>query len=218
MQKTLEIAEEIPAIRPLSFFALEHDIPYMPAAIGRKKFLKKPFLLPSSEILTGEEDFADIAMGWNEEGIYLALEIRQPFEQSNFPAFSKGDALEVFLDTRGQKTRSITKFCHHFVFLPVEVNDIKALEITKFRMEDSHELADPSVLLVETQFAAKSYCMSIHITRDALYGFDPNQSKNLGFTYILHRKEGKPQSFSCAPQEYHVAKHPQLWASCKLLK
>ncbi len=213
----IEKFEEIPPLSPLGFFHVSHRVPYISLSKNKKKNIDRKFLLPSTETLSSKKDFAKIYMGWNEEGIVLIIDVHQPFSQASFPAIEKGDGLEIFIDTRPGTARSISKFCHHFIFLPKEENEVTAKEITKFRMEDNHELADPALLINSSEFLSVSYTMHIHIHAEALHGFDPQLVDQIGFCYTLHRKNGSPQTFSEEPEQFQVAKNPQLWANCTLV-
>ncbi|MBI2812250.1 MAG: hypothetical protein HYX67_15670 [Candidatus Melainabacteria bacterium] len=166
-----------------------------------------------------EERFAEVALAWNETGIFAAAFVDKAFEESAYPRFSDGDAVELLFDTRDRKTAGFpTRFCHQFVFLPQAVQGIHAQEVTHFRTEDTHPLCDAGDLQVEAEFEKKSYSLQIYIPAQCLHGYDPSSFEKIGFTYRIHRFKGAPQHFSLSSQHFTLEQHPRLWASFNFSK
>lgn len=208
--------EALPTISPISCFSLNFTIPFATDTFFNKKKYRERDFLPNTQIASDQEIFGDIRLGWNPQGIYLIIQVHQPFENSSSLEATKGDAIEIFIDTRDQKSLSLTKFCHHFIFLPAAVDDILSKEITEFSVENTRKLADSQDFLNNVTFGKRGYQMEICIMANALYGFNPIDIKTLGFTYLLHRKSGSSQYFSCSPKEFKIEKSPALWASGRL--
>jgi len=205
-----EILQQLPPISPLHFFSVEADLKY-------GKEIKKGHLLPEFTDLLGEIYFTDISMAWNEEKILLDIRVKKPLEEVFYPDYQKGDAMEFFFDTRDLKTAGVpTKFCHHFLILPKEVQGIRAQELSKFRAEDSHPLCDGADILVETEFKTKSYELKVTFPSIVLHGYDPFSFGRLGFTYRIHRSGGDPQHFSTPSLFYKIEQQSSLWSSLKL--
>lgn len=199
---------QFPSLFPETFFASSakgYKADKLPTGRGRKKFL-----LPDASIILGEEKFADVFFFWNEEGIGIVCDVQIPFTDCLYPRFEEGDCLEVFIDTRDLKEAgAVHRFCHHFLFLPTEVQGVRALEITHFRGEDKHPLADPSLLIVEAEFGTKSYSLYTHIAKEALYGYDPATFRKVGASYRLRRARSNPQHF---PTSF-IERFPSLWST-----
>lgn len=203
-------------LTPANFFAISCDCHYL----SKKKFIPSfsTHSLPNTSSLCHEYSFAQMAMGWHEEGIGIQIDIDQPYTHSNFPDVEKGDSVELMIDTRDLKSAGFnTRFCHHFYFLPKTIDDNQYGEITRFRTEDSHTLCDPGLLRCDVSFSRNGYKMKIFIPSQCLYGYDPKQFDRLGFTYRINRRNGKPQHFSVVTHEFQVDQQPSLWASIKLV-
>lgn len=214
----LETLEKIPAIAPLEFFSLECNLLFSEKSPLLKRSSDK-YLLPSTCDLLNEKQFANVWMAWNETGIFVNVEVLIPFEECQFPQFSEADALELFFDTRDLKTASfLTRFSHHFLFLAKSVQGVQCQEITRFRTEDTHPLADPHRLQISSHFEKSSYTLDIFIPKDCLHGFEPTTFNRLGFTYRIHRKKGKPQHFALSSEHFKIEQHPKLWACLHLRK
>jgi hypothetical protein len=213
-----ETLEAYPPLAPLEFFSLEGRILYSKSAPS-SKLMKRSFLLPDTSEWLAEERFADVALAWNEEGIFVDVFVEQAFEEAAYPRYFEGDAVELFFDTRDLKTAGFaTRFCHQFVFLPQPVQGIQAQEITHFRTEDTHPLCDAAELQVNTEIESKKYAMQIFIPASCLHGYDPATFDRIGMTYRIHRFKGSPQHFALSSQHFSLEQHPRLWASFKLVK
>lgn len=209
--------EEIPPFVAANFLEISAEV-HLADALPKNPY-KKPFLLPDTSLLLEEEAFAEIAMCYSKKGICVAVKVHKPFQEVYFPEVHLGDSIEIFIDTRDRKSAgTIHRFCHHFVFLPKEVEGMQSCEVTKFRLEDAHPLCDSSLLKIESSFKTKEYELIITIDKEALHGFDPEECPRLGFTYRVNRKGGSAQHFNLGSKEYHIEKHPSAWACLKLKK
>ncbi len=207
------IGAEISPLAPIHFFCLHVEVPY------GKKVPPKKSLLPDTTELLGEDCFADMGMTWHEEGLFIRMHAHKKFEEVSYPKFSEGDALELFFDTRNLKEAGFpTRFCHHFLILPQEVQGVRALELSRFRGEESHPLCDPEKIEVLFRESSKEYFLDLHFPAEILHGYDPQVCDRLGFTYTVHRFKGNPQNFAVSSDYVSIAQNPSLWASCELKK
>jgi hypothetical protein len=199
--------EALPAIPPLHFFAMTVEVPEG----------KKGRLLPDTTALLGDIlRFAEVVFTWNAKGIHLKIDVRKPFEEVFYPDYKKGDAFEFFFDTRDLKTAGFpTRFCHHFLVLPKDVQGVQCQELTHFRTEDTHPLCNGDEIIVGADFASRSYTLDITFPAHVLHGYDPLNFDRLGFTYRFHRVGGEPQYFS---SKGNVEQNPSSWATLKLTR
>jgi hypothetical protein len=206
--------EELPSLSPVQFFGVAAD-----CLFSTKKLEKcvPLFLLPSTADLLDEESFASIYACWNFERLSFHVEIHTPFQKVGEGDIRKGDSVEIFLDTRDLKSKGvISRFCHHFVFYPVQIQGFYGREITRFRGEDGHPLCHPEDLSVSPSLGKQSYSLSIEIPASCLTGYDPLQSPRIGFTYRINRPEGGAQHFAASSEEYVLELHPAVWGTLKL--
>jgi hypothetical protein len=197
-------------IAPLHFFRLHVDLKE-----GKQASSKS--LLPDTSDLLGEDHFADVGIAWHEMGLSVHLHAYKPFEEALYPKFTQADAIELFFDTRDLKEGGFSnRFCHHFLILPQEVQGVQALELTRFRTEDSHPLCEPEKIAISFRATSKEYFLDLHFPAEILHGYDPHQFDRLGFTYTIHRAGGAPQNFSLSSDYVSIAQNPSLWASCSL--
>ncbi|MBS0626313.1 MAG: hypothetical protein JSS32_09710 [Verrucomicrobia bacterium] len=205
--------EDLPALMPIQFFGLACDCNFLKGVLKDDR----DFALPSTADCLDEESFADFYCSWNEEKISILAEVHVPFQKIGESDFRKGDSLEIFIDTRDLKSKAvITRFCHHFVFFPVEHQGHYGREISRFRNEDTHRLCSPEDLEVKADLKSNSYTLSIEIPAHCLLGYDPEAFPKIGFSYQLNRADGPPQHFAVSSHEYAIEQHPALWATLKL--
>ena len=206
---------DVAPLAPIHFFRLTTDI-----AKGKKaspKLLGKSHLLPDTSELLGESSFADVGIAWNTEGLYVHLHAHKKFEEASYPKFTEGDAFELFVDTRDLKDTGFpTRFCHHFLILPQEVQGVRILELTRFRTEDSHPLCDTSKIDIAFHAGSRDYFLDLHFPAEVLHGYDPHSFDRLGLTYTVHGYKCYPQNFSVSSNYVNIAQNPSLWASCRL--
>ncbi|MCC5832448.1 MAG: hypothetical protein JJU12_05325 [Chlamydiales bacterium] len=205
--------EELVPLVPVHFFQIQADCPY-----GKR--LAEKHRLPDLSKLNGERPFADLYMGWSEEGISLKVEVEGRFDQPDFPNFQTADSIELFFDTRDVKRSGYnTRFCHHFYFLPERIQNngerVQAGEATRFRTEERHELCDPEKLVIKK---GKKGIFEIFLPAESLHGYDPSQFSRLGFTYRINRINGASQVFSAHDEDFSIEQQPSLWASFRLVR
>lgn len=205
-----EILTTVQPLYPLDFFSLSFDIR------GANTF-RRLDALPDTSPFLDEERFAEVHMGWNRDALLVEVVVGKPFEECFFPQFNRGDAVEIFIDTRDLKSAGfLTRFCHHFVILPQKVGEVRAQELTHFRTEDTHPLCDPEEIQVTADFGRRRYRLEIAISSNCLHGYDPASFDRLGLNYRLHRYKGEPQNFALTSKYYAIEQEPALWSSARL--
>ncbi len=200
---------EFPAILPLHFFQVE-------LVFSRQA---KPKLIENVAEFLGEEPFSEVRIGFSERGIHIDLKVDKSFEKAVFPDVEKGDGFEFFIDTRGiQQAQIVHKCCHHFVFLPKEVDGISGVEVTSFKTNDKRDLASKEFLKVSSAFTKNGYAMQIFIPDNALFGYDLAESSHLKLAYIVHAGSRYiPNHFPKSNLDYNLKDHPSLWADVKIV-
>ncbi|MFA6915610.1 MAG: hypothetical protein WC222_04375 [Parachlamydiales bacterium] len=214
--------EETPLIlTPVNFFqfAFElHKIDLQPLASLGKRLSHPKYRLPDLSGLCAEEAFAEIYMGWAEQGLAIHVLCNETFNRVSYPDVTRGDSLELFLDTRDVKTSGYnTRYCHHFYCLPESIEGHQAGEITHFRTEDAHEWCNHEDLEVKASKHSGSYSLTLIIPSHCMTGYDPENFNRIGISYRVNRTVGPQQHFSAVSEEFQIEQQPSLWASFKLI-
>lgn len=210
MEETLD---QISPMLPMEFFSPSLVL----KSADWNKSLKKNHLLPSFSKLLSERAHSKVFAGWNPKGLFFEVQVGKPFKECFFPEYRKGDSVELFIDTRDLKTAGFaTRFCHHFVILPKPVDELNAIEVTKFRSDDNHELCDGSKIFVKSEFKGASYSMQIKLPKECLHGYDPTSFDRLGLSYRINHGGKEAQHFTLSSNTVHIENHPARWASMQM--
>lgn len=191
--------------------------PLVPIPLFRFKFpLKGKFLLPDLTYLNESSYHTPISLSWSHDGITVEAHYSKK-EFTCLPTnFKEGDALELFIDTRDNKQGNYpTKFCHHFLFYPEQVDGLFGRELTRFRGEETHDLANPKLFVVKLREKGRGAILEIFIPKEALCGYDPEQFNRMGFTYRCHLRDHEEQLFSTSPQ-FSIEQNPSFFASFEM--
>lgn len=203
---------QIAPIAPVHFFSLQIDLSRR--EVKAHEPLDEGCLLPSTDMLCCEDSFAKVYLAWSREGLHCEVAFDSPFTSSSYPQIDQGDSVELMIDSRDVKSPFNTRFCHHFVFLPQEVEGHQTVELTRFRTEDRHDLCDPGELFVKKMNNKR---IKIFVSSRCLLGYDPEQFRRLGFTYRINRFEGNPQHFAALTDDFQIEQQPALWSSLRLV-
>lgn len=198
--------EELPSIFPLYFFDV--TLPIYP--LKKEKF-SSTHLLPHFEDINFSEIFADVSMAWSDDALHFLFDVKTSFNEASYPDYERKDVVELFIQTRPSNlSRYMNKYSHHFLLFPVEVNGCHAMEVTKFRAEDRHELCSPQDISVKVKLEKKRYQLLLELPKTILHGYDPVINKELRIDYYIHRYQNEPQVFFY-PQKERSEHHLGLW-------
>lgn len=202
-------------LAPSTFFPCEIDL--HPLKDEGLQSLADKYLLPDLSDLLEEIPWAKVKMGWHQKGIAVEVISSLPAAK-NSSSSELQDRIELFFDTRNRKDLGFaSRFCHHFVFWPIPIEGKNGAEITRLRIGEEHPLADPELLLCETDLAWRKYTMKIFIPSEALTGYDTHSFDHLGFTYRMVSAQDNWQHFNVLTKEFALEQRPALWSSLKFI-
>lgn len=192
------------------------------------------YRLPFLGGMDGQAGFADVRIGWNENGIGICYEIAHKDE----PIYGEADrpkacdGLSLWLDTRD--TRSIhraSRYCQRFIVAahdgsssgapgvyrrtihrsledPPNV-DLNLVQVARFALGDVDENAPAEKI--------RAYRLEVFFPAAVLYGFDPEINSRLGLFYRIRDKELGDQLIAAGP-ELPYWEDPSLWPVLELQK
>jgi len=166
-------------------------------------------LLPALAELDGEETFARVQVGWNEEGLYVAATVPKTGPLAgNRQRPASGDSLHLWVDVQpGAGPRGLSGYCHCFIALPAVPGSSKPL-IWEQRLRGRRGTvprADPQDLGVQVFREAKSYTLLVHLPGRALSDFCPRAGERVGFEYLLTDTAAGRQTWATSPHLFPVA-------------
>lgn len=157
------------------------------------------------------ENFAACYIAWAADAIRVRIVFPYTSLKTDPLAFEKGDAVELFIDTKNLKNVKTThRFIHHFCFFPERIDGVWGKEITRFRTEDRHLLADPAALEVNVVQENKKSFFDIRIPSKCLHGYVGEANTAIGFTYRIRSIERGVQTYGGSTAIFDA---PYLWPS-----
>ena len=189
-----------------------------------KKFeLGDEHILPNFGSFEGQFQFAQIRVGWSEDGLFIQAEISKK-EQSLWCRESQlldSDGVQIWVDTRDtHNVHRASKFCHWFVLLPLGGGDdgkkphASMLKIN--RSKDDSPSINRHQIDVTAKISKTGYKLSAFIPGKALNGWDANEHRYIGFSFSVVDRELGCQTLAIGP-ELPISEDPSLWQTLELI-
>ena len=212
------------SIPPRAFFTFEQQCPL----VTDTKFTKGTLSgwntanrLPDLMDLDGKSSYADVYLGWSDEGIYIGLDVKgAPGLEVEPKRPLKGDGFQVWLDTRDvREAHRASRFCHHFYFLPTggRSDGPMAGQVRIRRAREQSKICEPQSITVASRVTKKGYRLSAFLSSDILAGFEPEDNNRFGFTYLL-RDRLLDRQYWTADDPLPVTYDPSLWGTVSLTR
>jgi hypothetical protein len=174
--------------------------------------------------MNGPRNFADVRIAWNDLGLGIQVQVGgkdQPV-QCDAGRLRGSDGLTVWLDTRDARAgHRATRYCHQFHLLPSgggPDHDQPLFAQTKInRALQDAPMCAPSADPYRAGSVKGGYFVEVFLPSAALNGFDPEQSRRLGFFYAVHDAEHGAQTLSVG-SEFPYWEDPSLWSVLELVR
>lgn len=205
-----------------AFFTFEQAVPALegtPFMTGSLTGWPDENRLPDLMGVEGKDAYADVYLGWTEEGVYLGVDARgKPGLEVQPKRPLKGDGIQVWLDTRDVRdAHRASRFCHHFYFLPTggRSDGPVAGQVRIRRARAQGKPCEPQSITVAARVSKGGYRLSAFLPADILTGYDPDDNSRFGFTYLIRdRRLGR--QYWTADEPLPVAYDPSLWGTVVL--
>lgn len=178
--------------------------------------------LPCFAELAGKKPFADVRLGWNEQGIAFNATVsgKQQPPWCRDSRIDDSDGLQLFIDTRNtQNIHRAGRFCHRFGFLPIgagrKLDEPVAMLLAINRAKESPREIESGALKVRCQRLPEGYLLEGFVPAAALTGYAPADQPAIGFSYAVIDRELGWQTFSVGP-ELPFVEDPSLWGTLEL--
>lgn len=186
--------------------------------------------LPASCVLesfAGLEEprgFAPVSVAWNELGLAFSVEVKGKHQdlQGDVARPRHSDGVTVWIDTRDARTsHRASRYCHQFHLLPTgggPQKDEPALVQSKIhRALQDAPLCRPNDVPFQCTRIMGGYRLEAFFPATALTGYDPEQSRRLGFYYAVRDVELGEQVLSVG-SDFPYWEDPSLWSVLELVR
>ena len=173
-------------------------------------------LMPGLGELAGGEQYAALSLAWNERGLYLALDVpKQERVVTNRANPGSGDAIELFIDTRGaQASHRASQFCYHLVILPAPpgaaAGEPVIVQLPIRRALQRSQPIDLRAVRAASRFDARGYSVELAFEPDALHGYEPRPGLRIGMAVAVHDIQRGRQLWGASPDSPYE-RDPSTW-------
>jgi hypothetical protein len=185
--------------------------------------------LPNLAALDGgtadaERHFADVRMAWSAAGLAFNVRVegkKQPLWCRDL-RFDDSDGLQVWIDTRATlNIHRASRFCHRFAFLPAGGGrghtEPLADQLLINRARENARPVRARELQVASRTTKSGYWLAALVPAESLGGYDPQQQRQIGFTYAVFDRELGLQTFAAGPA-FPFDEDPTCWAIVELVE
>ena len=168
------------------------------------------------------ENFADVRLAWNDDGIAFQVDLRgkeqAPVGDAARPRHS--DGVSLWIDTRDARTgHRASRHCHQFHFLPAgggpDQEDPTFLQAKINRAAQDAPLAPAGAVPFQFLRRTGGWRLEAFLPAQVLNGFDPEQNPRLGFYYAIRDAELGEQTLTVG-SDFPYAEDPSLWSVLEL--
>jgi hypothetical protein len=177
------------------------------------------YRIPPLSSLSGERRFAEVSLGWNDEGVFIHAAI-----QSKEKTYGSSSLFFTFyLDTRWSPgVHRGTSFCHRFEFVLGRPKSSQLLrghgELSPMQRAraapSSIHPKDISVGALQREFG---YEIKAFLRGDTLTGFEPREFQEVGVFYVINDLMVGSQCMARSRQSPFF-EDPSLWCRGRLLQ
>lgn len=220
-----EVSKTEPALVPPRFlfrFAVEvhrYDPIWTPQGVT----LDEKYRLPQLAELDSERGIADVRMAWGPQGLawWVKVEGKTQLPWCRDSRLEDSDGLQVWVDTRATTNiHRASQFCHRFAYLPrgggSSAEEPVADQLLINRARENARPVRPRELQARAKVSKSGYEMSAFAPATTLYGYDPEGSPKLGFTYALLDRERGLQTFAIG-SGFPYEEDPSCWTEVLLV-
>lgn len=174
-------------------------------------------LMPPLGELSGGEQYAALYAGWNHRGLYLGLDVpKQEPVVTNRENPGTGDALQLFIDTRGAQTsHRATQFCYHLIVLATSPGagggDPLIWQEPLRRALQRSPQADFDAIRLAADLRDDGYALELALPPDSLHGYEPAEGLRIGMAAVVTDIQRGTQYWGTA-KDFPYARDPSTWA------
>jgi hypothetical protein len=185
-------------------------------------------LLNLAELDTGTADrepaFADVRMAWSPEGLAFNVHVdgKRQAPWCRDGRLEDSDGLQLWIDTRATlNIHRASRYCHRYVFLPCGggrgQSEPLADQLLINRARENARPIRPRELQAASKLTKTGYWLAALVPAVALGGWDPQQHRQLGFTYAVFDRELGRQTFATG-SAFPFEEDPTCWAVMELVE
>lgn len=173
-------------------------------------------VMPPLGEVAGGEQYARLLMAWNEHGLYVAVDVpKSEPVVTNRESPGTGDALELFIDTRGaQSSHRATQFCYRLCVLPAPPGSAEGGPVIWQRpiARAMHRSPAPDfdAIRVASGLRDDGYALELAFEPDSLHGYEPAAGLRISLAAVVHDIQRGRQYWGTAA-DFPYERDPSTW-------
>ena len=184
--------------------------------------LPEKYRVPSFGELEQRPLFADLRLGWHQQGLGLSLRVKGKKQEPwcRPTRVEDSDGLMLWIDTRNtQNIHRASRFCHHFVLLPAgglrKADDPLAVLCEIPRARENPKRIKEDAIKIRSEKRVDGYLLRAAIPAAAITGYDTSEHRRLGFCYAVIDRELGWQTLAVS-NVYPITNDPSVWGTLEL--
>ena len=181
-------------------------------------------LVPDLMHMGNSRPFANVYFGWEDGGLCIGVDATGKVSPVvvDTRRFWRKDSIEVWIDTRNDKTqRRYTEHCHRFFFIPRgrkgKPELATACEWKEPGSAISDTIFDHPDIEVASIIGEQGYSLEARIPLSVIPTYDPVNHPAIGFNYHVNDTSRRAQWWSCG-EDFPRQSDPSTWGSVELMK
>jgi hypothetical protein len=165
-----------------------------------------------------EPSFADVRMAWSLDGLVINVRVdgKKQVPWCREGRLEDSDGLQVWIDTRATlNIHRASRYCHRYAFLPAgggrDQKEPLADQLLINRARENARPIRPRELQVASKLTKSGYWMAALVPGVVLGGWDPQQHRQIGFTYAVFDRELGRQTYATG-SAFPFEEDPTCWA------
>ena len=214
-----------PLLAPTFLFRFAVPCRYVPQPWSAREIeLPAKCTIPSFGQLEDRPMFADVRLGWNEDGLGVSVRVvgKKQLPWCREGRIEDSDGLSLWISTRDtHNVHFANRFCHRFVLLPQGAQRQQDQPVAKLvRIQRARENPKPigdDTIKIRSEKRIDGYLLRAHIPTSAITGYDTQESSRLGLSYAVTDRELGWQTFTVG-SEFPFQADPTLWGMLELVR
>lgn len=130
-----------------------------------------------------------LGLAANSDALHIFVQSPEKMENPEWPDYTSGDAVEIFLATRlWQSAHAMNRFSHRILVFPTPVEGVQSREISEHPLLERRQLMPENALHVTFKCEKRGSSLAITIPWERLYQFDYSE-KSCGFAVAIHHAQ-----------------------------
>ncbi|HMB00194.1 MAG TPA: sugar-binding protein, partial [Spirochaetota bacterium] len=183
---------------------------------------KDKYRIPDSILHHNNNAAGSIRIGWNEDGLLLAITGKDKAIKNTHKTFWTGDYIEIWADLNNSKSKTFGPGIHQFFITLPGIKDISQTTPRIGQWSRQGDDIKETIFDLETvqsgfQKSGDQWTLELFLPRKVLHGFQPQSGKEIGLNInIMWDENNQEVSWFLPKSRYQDMSSPSMWGTAEL--